>query len=157
MRRINSKASKLSVAPAGGFVEVLIDAGSSFQGKPEFLSLSVMAPVTGSTGVVISGTPQALSGAGAVSVAVFKTDYTSTGAAQALSLADGATDGQLKRVQHVVDGGNGILTPVNFSATSVDLADVGDVIDLIWSASAGQWEVVDSYNVTTGAAGPVIT
>ena len=53
--------------------------------------------------------PQTLSGAGAVNVTTVVTLFTSTGAAQALTLGDGARTGQLKIICHVVDGGSAMV------------------------------------------------
>ena len=61
------------------------------------------------------GTPQALSGAGSTVVANITapiTNCTSTGAAQVISLADGA-QGQVKICSHTVDGGDVRITPAN--------------------------------------------
>lgn len=83
------------------------------------------------------GAPQALSGAGAVNVTTLATLFTSTGAAQALTLANGTQAGQLKFVVHVVDGGSGVITPTtatNF--TTLTLTAVYDWGLMIWSGSA---------------------
>ena len=83
------------------------------------------------------GAPQALSGAGACNVTTVATLFTSTGAAQALTLADGTRAGQLKFVSHVVDGGSGVLTPTTKTGFStVTLTAVNDWVCLIWSGSA---------------------
>ncbi len=87
--------------------------------------------------VVGFGAPQALSGAGAVDVVSLATLFTSTGAAQALTLADGTRAGQIKFVMHVVDGGSGVLTPTtktNF--TTVTFTNVYDWAALMWSGTA---------------------
>lgn len=87
--------------------------------------------------VVGFGAPQALSGAGAVNVTTLATLFTSTGGAQALTLADGTRAGQLKFICHVVDGGSGVLTPTtatNF--TTVTFTNVYDWVALIWSGTA---------------------
>ena len=87
--------------------------------------------------VVGFGAPQALSGAGAVDVVSLATLFTSTGGAQALTLADGTRAGQIKFIMHVVDGGSGVLTPTtktNF--TTVTFTNVYDWAALMWSGSA---------------------
>ncbi len=87
--------------------------------------------------VVGFGAPQALSGAGACNVTTVATLFTSTGAAQALTLADGTRAGQLKFVSHVVDGGSGVLTPTTKTGfTTVTLTAVNDWVCLIWSGAA---------------------
>lgn len=87
--------------------------------------------------IVGFGAPQALSGAGAVDVVSLATLFTSTGGAQALTLADGTRAGQIKFIMHVVDGGSGVLTPTtktNF--TTVTFTNVYDWAALMWSGSA---------------------
>lgn len=79
---------------------------------------------------VIVGSVQALSGAGAVDITTYTTKYTSTGAGQALTLADG-TEGQLKNIVHIVDGGSGVLTPTNFgNGTTITFTEAGDAVTL---------------------------
>ena len=96
-----------------------------------------------SNGALIS-TPQALSGAGAVNVTTLTTAFTSTGAAQALSLADG-TSGQLKTISHVVDGGSGVLTPTTKSGyTTITFTNVGDSVTLQYHTTAG-WCIVGVF------------
>lgn len=85
-----------------------------------------------------------LSGAGAVSVSKDTTKYTSTGVAQALTLADGA-DGQIKRILHVVDGGSGVLTPTTKTGFStVTFTNAGESVTLEFVATQG-WIVIGSY------------
>ncbi|MFK8013125.1 MAG: hypothetical protein AB8B80_13880, partial [Marinicellaceae bacterium] len=98
----------------------------------------------------------ALSGAGAVSVDTYYTAWTTTGA-DAGTLADGVVKGQLKKVQLVVDGGNGTLTiasPVSTSLDVVTFADAGDYIKLIWNGTA--WRILESGNDADGATGPAV-
>ena len=91
-------------------------------------------------------TAQALSGAGAVDLTSQITHFTSTGAAQALTLADG-TVGQIKTIIHIVDGGSGVLTPTNFGGgTNITLDAVGDTVTLIFTNS--KWHVIGSNSIT---------
>lgn len=90
---------------------------------------------------VFASAPQALSGAGAVNVTTPTTLFTSTGASQALTMADGTFAGQKKIVHHTVDGGSGILTPThpgNFA--TVTFTNVHDWASFEWSGSV--WNVV---------------
>jgi len=81
--------------------------------------------------------PQALSGAGAVNLSTTVTKFTSTGAAQALTLADG-TDGQIKVIVHVAAGGTGILTPTTKSGfTTITFTSVGDNVTLQFATTVG--------------------
>lgn len=100
---------------------------------------------TGLTATVpIIFTPQALSGAGAVDVITGSTALTTTGAAQALTLANG-TSGQIKTICHVVDGGSAILTPTTASGwTTCTFTGVGESLTLQYHTTAG-WIVIGSY------------
>lgn len=88
---------------------------------------------------------QALSGAGAVSLTEPATDFTSTGVADALTLADGSL-GQIKTVTHVVDGGSGVLTPATpLGYATITFNDAGDSVTLRFT-SAG-WAIIGSRGV----------
>ena len=101
---------------------------------------AVTGNVTGNiTGDVIA-TNQALSGAGAVNVTDMLTSLTTTGAAQALTLANG-TLGQIKIISHVVDGGSAVLTPTTkIGFSTITFTAVGDSAMLIYTASG--WDIV---------------
>jgi hypothetical protein len=88
---------------------------------------------------VILGT-QSLSGAGAVDVTNAFTQLTTTGSAQALTLADG-TVGEIKIISHVVDGGSAVLTPTTkIGFSTITFTNVGDSAMLVYT-SAG-WDIV---------------
>jgi hypothetical protein len=94
-------------------------------------------------GGAVIGDVQALSGAGAINVTQPNTDFTSTGGAQALTLANGIV-GQIKTIVHVVDGGSGVLTPttkVGFS--TITFTNAGDSVTLRYSASG--WAIVGIF------------
>ena len=96
--------------------------------------------VTGNvTGDVIA-TNQALSGAGAVNLTDMLTSLTSTGSAQALTLANG-TLGQLKIISHVVDGGSAVLTPTTkIGFSTITFTGVGESAMLVYTAAG--WAIV---------------
>ena len=110
-----------------------------------FQSVSVSA-TTGAVTVnasfgsdVILGT-QSLSGAGAVNVTSAFTQLTTTGAAQALTLANG-TVGEIKIISHAVDGGSAVLTPTTkIGFSTITFTNVGDSCMLVYT-SAG-WDIV---------------
>lgn len=88
--------------------------------------------------------PDTLSGAGAIPVTTPTTAYTSTGAAQALTLANG-TAGQVKTIVHDVDGGSGILTPTTKTGfTTVTFNNAGDTVTLQYFTTRG-WMVIGSF------------
>lgn len=94
-----------------------------------------------SSGKVVGfGAPQALSGAGAINVTSRVTNYTSTGGAEALTLANGTRAGQEKIVSHIVDGGSGVITPATPSGfATCTLTNVRDWVLFVWTGAA--WTV----------------
>lgn len=95
---------------------------------------------------VVAGV-QALSGAGAVDVITQTTALTTTGAAQALTLAN-ASNGQTKTIAHVVDGGSAILTPTTKTGFStVTFTNAGETVTLRYLSSGG-WVVLAAYGAT---------
>jgi hypothetical protein len=93
----------------------------------------------------VFGLTQALSGAGAVDVVSAITEVTSTGASQALTLADGV-EGQLKFIIHVTDGGSSVITPTNFNDSTITLTNVGDSVICLFTNS--KWYVVAKEGAT---------
>jgi hypothetical protein len=101
---------------------------------------SVTGNITGNVTGDIFATNQALSGAGAVNVTDMLTSLTTTGAAQALTLANG-TVGQIKIISHVVDGGSAVLTPTTkIGFTTITFTAVGDSATLIYTAAG--WAII---------------
>lgn len=97
--------------------------------------------------VVISDTPQTLTGAGAVNLTTLITHVSTTGA-NALTLAAG-TEGQLKYVVMTADLGDGTMTVTNAAwggAGTIKFDDVGDSAHLLYTNS--KWHVIGSYGVT---------
>jgi hypothetical protein len=88
---------------------------------------------------VVLGT-QSLSGAGAVDLTNAFTALTTTGAAQALTLANG-TVGEIKIISHVVDGGSAVLTPTTkIGFSTITFTAVGDSAMLVYTAAG--WDIV---------------
>jgi hypothetical protein len=110
-----------------------------------FQSVSVSA-TTGAVTVnssfgtdVLLGT-QSLSGAGAVDITNAFTALTTTGAAQALTLANGST-GEIKIITHVVDGGSAVLTPTTkIGFSTITFTAVGESAMLVYTAAG--WAIV---------------
>ncbi len=97
---------------------------------------------------------QALSGAGAINITTYYTALTTTGA-NALTLIDGVIKGQLKRIQMIVDAGDGTLTPTNLAGGStITFADVGDVAVLCWDGT--DWVALELSNCSDGSTAPVL-
>jgi hypothetical protein len=96
---------------------------------------------------VVLGT-QSLSGAGAVDITNAFTALTTTGAAQALTLANGAV-GEIKIISHVVDGGSAVLTPTTaLGFTTITFTAAGDSAMLVYTAAG--WDIV-ALNGATAA------
>ena len=100
------------------------------------------------TPVYMDAAPQALSGPGAVDTSSPVTNVTTTGGTDALTLGDGAVIGQMKTINHAVDGGGYVLTPTTFSnGTTITVTDVGVRVDLMWTSSG--WRLVGQTGVAT--------
>ena len=85
----------------------------------------------------ITGGVQSLSGAGAVDLTNLITELTTTGA-NALTLADGTTSGQVKIINMIVDGGDGTLTPTTFAnGTTITFDAVAESATLVWNSTIG--------------------
>jgi len=83
---------------------------------------------------------QSLSGAGAVDVTNSFTALTTTGSAQALTLADGSV-GEVKIITHVVDGGSAVLTPTTkIGFSTITFTNVGESAMLVYTAAG--WAIV---------------
>ncbi len=150
-----SVATGITVVGAAAAAGVAVSVLSS--GTDE--SLTIDAKGAGSvtingtaTGKVILGGPlsatsiQALSGAGAVNLTTFCTKVTSTGA-NALTLADG-TNGQLKAIVMVVDGGDATLTPTTKTGfTTIVFNDLGDSVLLQFYTTLG-WMILSNNGAT---------
>jgi len=102
--------------------------------------------VNSSFGTDVVYSTQSLSGAGAVNVTNTFTSLTTTGASQALTLANGSV-GEMKIIVHTVDGGSAVLTPTTkIGFSTITFTAVGDSATLIYT-SAG-WAIIGSRGVT---------
>lgn len=112
------------------------DAAQTFTGTQTF------------AGAVV-GSVQALSGPGAVNVTTLTTAFTSTGAGDALTLADGVA-GQFKAIVYVAEaagGDTGVLTPANFgNGTTITFNSVGHSVLLQFLGT--DWWIVSNNGAT---------
>ena len=107
---------------------------------------AVTGNVTGNITGDVTASAQSLSGAGAVNVTDMFTSLTTTGASQALTLANG-TAGQMKIITHTVDGGSAVLTPTTkIGFSTITFTAVGDPVSLIYTAAG--WAIIGSQGVT---------
>jgi hypothetical protein len=140
----STTASWVEIADAGVVGGFTLEATASIAGQ-------------GSTivGLMPAAAQQALSGAGAVNITTYYTAVTNTGS-DALTLADGAQIGQLKKIKMIVDPGtDSILTPSNFAGGStITFADVGDYVVLMWNGT--NWVAIELGNDADGATAPAV-
>ena len=103
-------------------------------------TLGVTGTSTLSGLIILNQTAQAISGAGAVDITSRVTEFTSSGADDALTLVDGAI-GQRKTIIHVVDSGSGVLTPANaLGYTDITFTTAGESVELEFRT--GGWAVI---------------
>lgn len=101
---------------------------------------NITGNVTGNVTGDIFASIQSLSGAGAVNLTDMMTSLTTTGAAQALTLANG-TAGQIKVITHTVDGGSAVLTPTTaIGFTTITFTGVGESATLVYTAAG--WAIL---------------
>ena len=127
---------------AANYADFSMSSGGNLTMAPSGGSVSVTGSISAST--YTAGSVQSLSGAGAVNVTTAITELTSTGAAQALTLANGAA-GQEKTIIHGVDGGSMVLTPTTKTGFStVTFTTAGESVTLVFLTTRG-WCVKASY------------
>lgn len=105
---------------------------------------------------LLAAAPQALSGAGAITLTEPTTLFTSTGAGNALTLADYSGSGSFrKRIIHAVKGssGTGVITAgaalhLGHSIASITFTNVRAWVDLEWPAGGTEWNVIGYGDVT---------
>jgi hypothetical protein len=149
--KLKPNASGLAVvAGAGELYSAIARAGAA---DGERCKCTVTRGVVAGDGI-LSAVQQALSGAGAINVTSYYTAWTTTGV-NAGTLADGTFVGQKKKIQLIVDGGDGTLTPVNLAGgTTITFADAGDFVVLRWDGT--EWVVIERGNDADGATAPVV-
>ncbi len=106
------------------------------------------APEGFATSYIPTGASQALSGTGAltaVSITGYYTSVVTTGAATG-TLADGTVMGQRKKIKLITDGGDFVLTPANFTDTTITFNDAGDYVELLWNGT--DWIVLENSGTT---------
>jgi len=107
---------------------------------------AITGNITGNITGDVFASVQSLSGAGAVNLTDMMTSLTTTGASQALTLANG-TVGQIKIITHTVDGGSAVLTPTTkIGFSTVTFTNVGDTVMMIYTAAG--WAIIGSRGVT---------
>lgn len=145
-------------SPTDDQIDISIGGADDFVITADTFTLTTGSTIAGASstfGTLIPiATQQNLSGAGAINVTTYYTAFTSTGAAQALTLGDGVR-GQLKLITHVVDGGSGVLTPSNLSGgTTITFTTVSESALLYFNGT--DWLALMLFNPATPGTPPVL-
>jgi hypothetical protein len=145
-------------APTDDQIDIAVSGADDFTITANSFNVLSASQIAGSGSCIAFFAPlaaqQALSGAGAINITTFYTAWTTTGA-DAGTLADGATIGQLKKIKLIVDGGDGTLTPTNLAGgTTITFADAGDYVLLAWNGT--DWVALELGNDADGATAPVL-
>jgi hypothetical protein len=137
----------VNIGTTGSFQLTYNDSNGSATNKVNFAPTSggnlTVTPSGGLTnlasGLVMSGTPQTLTGAGAVNLTTFSTLIVTTGT-DALTLAAGA-EGQFKFIKMKTKVGNATLTVTNLEGgTTITFDAVGDFVHLFYQDA--KWNVI---------------
>lgn len=145
-------------SPTNNQIDFEIGGADDFRMTANTFSVLSGSQISGSGSCIYPSFPagriQTLTGAGAITVTEYLTKWESTGA-NAGTLADGATIGQLKKIYMTVDAGDATLTPSNLdNGTTITFADAGDYVILMWNGT--DWVLVDSGNGSDGTTAPVL-
>ena len=142
--RIRSDGVSIPITTAGSAgAGALVVSGGLATGAASYLGGDVTM-----AGAAITSSAT-LSGAGAIPITTSLVKFTSTGAANALTLANGV-DGQRLTIVHDVKGtlGTGVLTPTTKTGFStITFTNAGDTVSLVYVTTRG-WMVTGSYLAT---------
>ena len=119
--------------PSGNPVNKKISVANVFNNIPTYIALD-------DTVQVVDTTTEAVNVTSSIS------HLNTTAGAHAGALADG-TNGQIKIITMVADGGNSVVTPAAGNGFStITFADVGDTATLIFTGN--KWNIISSHSVT---------
>ena len=122
--------------PSGNPVNKKISIASVFNNIPTYIALDDATPH------LIDTTTEA------VDVATSVSHINTTAGAHAGTIENG-TNGQIKVITMLVDGGDSVISPDGSNASgwsTITFADVGDTVTLIFTNS--KWHILASYGVT---------
>lgn len=144
---VSPAAFKYKITDNTGAAGVTIDASTDGTLKVRNFADNADAAITAGAGTfsgAFTTTSATRSGPGAVPITTSLCKVTTTGAADALTLADGV-DGQRITIVHDVDGGSFVLTPTTKTGWSTFTSTVvGETISLVFVTTRG-WMVTGSY------------
>lgn len=143
-------------APNDDQIDIAVSGADDFTITADTINVLTGSKIAGPSSTFVPFIPiasqQNLTGAGAVNVTTYYTAWTTTGV-NAATLADGVVKGQLKKIQMVVDAGDGTLTPTNLSGgTTITFADAGDYAILCFDGT--DWVLLESGNSSDGVTAP---
>ena len=121
--------------PSGNPVNKKISVANVFNNIPTYIALddTVQVVDTGTEAVNVTSS-------------ISHIDTATVGGTHAGALADG-TNGQIKIITMITDGGDSVVTPTNANGFStVTFADVGDTATLIFTGN--KWNIISSHSVT---------
>ena len=135
----DKKITALTASPALSTDDLfhVVDSPSSSPSNKKITTTNVFTKIPIYIG--FADTQQTLTGAGAINSSTSTTLLVTTGT-DALTIADGAVNGQVKFIVMKTDGGTGTLTGANLVGTSIAFADAGRAATLLWTDS--KWYMV---------------
>ena len=146
-------------SPTGNQIDIEIGGADDFTFTANTFNLLTGSVIAAPGATVALFAPEAaqqnLTGAGAINITSYYTAFTSSGAGQALSLANGAIRGQLKLISHVSDGGSGVLTPTSLvGGTTITFATVAESALLLFNGTS--WVALALYNSAVPGTPPIL-
>ena len=147
LNTISSTSGGINIAPLAGQKLLLdgavqIDAGvvtgiTSITATTGVITTADLSTVTIEKTLAFDGSPQDLTGAGEINATASVTQISTGAGAAALTIANGTTEGQIKIIYMVGDGG-GAATLTEAGSTYV-FDDVNDGIALVWDNANSFW------------------
>ena len=121
--------------PSGNPVNKKISVANFFNNIPTYIALDDAVQVVDTTTEAVNAT-----------ASISHIDTNTAGGAHAGALADG-TNGQIKIITMIADGGDSVVTPANLAGgTTITFDDVGDTVTLLFTNS--NWVVISNYGAT---------
>lgn len=139
---------------SGGDAELIV--GASFESTAAAGEIAKINLNTPGVGILIApDSSETLTIAGAAAIDIGITYFDTTAGAMAVTLADG-TEGQLKTLMMLVDGGDVTVTPANYAnGTTIVFNDVYDVCVLQFIGTS--WKLKSEIGINTGIVTIVAT
>ena len=159
---LDTDADTTISSPTDDQIDFEISGSDDFRMTANSFDVLAGSEISGSQGAtqgmfMPTGAQQALSASSVVAnLTSYYTAWTTTGSNDTMTLADSTTIGHVKKIQQIVDGGDGILTPATFvDGTTVTFATVADYVILQWIGATG-WRAIELGNDADGATAPAV-